>query len=68
MAAGRSKTKDEVRAIAQGRIWTGQAALERGLVDKLGGLQDAILLAKQEAGLPIEVVQTLNPKPYKFQS
>lgn len=60
MAAGRGKTKEEVRAIAQGRIWTGQAALERGLVDQLGGLQDAILLAKQEAGLPTKVRLALN--------
>lgn len=58
VAEGRKKSADEVREIAQGRIWTGQAAFEKGLVDRLGGLEDAILLAKQEAGLPLEVPST----------
>lgn len=41
----------EVRKVARGRIWTGEDALHHGLVDKLGGLKDAVHLAKQEAGL-----------------
>lgn len=41
----------EVRKVARGRIWTGEDALRHGLVDKLGGLEDAVQLAKQEAGL-----------------
>lgn len=41
----------EVRKIAKGRIWSGKDALERGLVDSLGGLSHAISIAKQEAGL-----------------
>lgn len=46
---------EEVRRLAQGRIWSGEAALERGLVDQLGGLEDAIRLAKTEAGFAAEV-------------
>ena len=42
----------EARKVARGRIWTGEDALHHGLVDKLGGLKDAVHLAKQEAGLP----------------
>ncbi|MDR2495934.1 MAG: signal peptide peptidase SppA [Tannerellaceae bacterium] len=39
---GRGKTKDEIDQIGQGRVWTGNQALERGLVDELGGLDEAI--------------------------
>ncbi len=52
MAAGRQLKLAEVRKVARGRVWTGQDALELGLVDKLGGLRDAIAAAKQRAGLP----------------
>ena len=45
----------QVRKIAKGRVWNGKDALAHGLVDCLGGLQDAIALAKTEAGLPLEV-------------
>lgn len=51
VAAGRNMSIREVRKVARGRIWTGEDALHHGLVDKLGGLQDAVHLAKQEAGL-----------------
>lgn len=39
---GRDMTVDEVNDVAQGRIWTGKRALEHGLVDEIGNLQDAI--------------------------
>lgn len=42
VADGRKMTTEQVDAIAQGRIWTGTDALKNGLVDKLGGLNDAI--------------------------
>lgn len=41
-ANGRKKTVDQIKAIAEGRVWDGQSALRIGLVDKLGGLQMAI--------------------------
>ena len=56
---GRNMSSAEVRKVAQGRIWSGQAALKHGLVDELGGLQTALRLAKQEAGLPLEVQNKL---------
>ena len=41
-AAARKKTQPEIDAVAQGRVWTGAQALERGLIDRLGSWQDAI--------------------------
>jgi protease-4 len=51
VAQGRSLPIDEVEAIARGRIWTGQQALEHGLVDNLGDLRDAAERARQLAGI-----------------
>lgn len=50
-ADGRSKTKVEIDSIGQGRVWTGLQALEIGLVDKIGGLNDAIKIAAETAQL-----------------
>lgn len=49
--SGRGLTHDELHAIAQGRVWTGEDALKIGLVDVLGGLEDAIRIAAQKAGI-----------------
>jgi len=51
VADGRGMTTENVDEIAQGRVWTGTDALEIGLVDELGGLQTAIDLAADIAGL-----------------
>jgi protease-4 len=51
VARGRNMKRDEVRKVAQGRIWSGSDAKSRGLVDELGGLVDAVRLAKKKAGL-----------------
>ncbi|HBP18077.1 MAG TPA: signal peptide peptidase SppA, partial [Planctomycetes bacterium] len=51
VAEGRQLSKEAVDAVAQGRVYTGRIAQERGLVDRLGGLRLAIELAKQEAEL-----------------
>lgn len=50
-ADGRSKTTDEIKAIAEGRVWTGEEALKIGLVDVLAGLDEAIEIAADKAGL-----------------
>ena len=50
-ADGRGMTQAEIDAIGQGRVWTGTMALERGLVDVLGGLDDAIDIAVKKAGV-----------------
>jgi len=50
-AVARRMTPEAIDALAQGRVWTGQQARERGLVDALGGLDLAIDRAKQRAGI-----------------
>jgi protease-4 len=51
-AEARGKSYDELHAVAQGRVWTGKQALELGLVDQLGGLEDAVIKAAELASLP----------------
>jgi protease IV len=51
VATARKRTPEEIDAIAQGRVWSGSQAKERGLVDKLGGLGDAIASAAARAQL-----------------
>ncbi len=51
VAEGRDLPMDEVKRIAGGRVWSGEDALELGLVDQLGGLQQAIESAAKLAGL-----------------
>jgi len=51
VAEGRKMSPEDVDAVAQGRVWSGAEALEHGLVDKLGGLDDAVALAKTKAGI-----------------
>jgi len=49
VADARASTPEKIDAIAQGRVWTGRQARDLGLVDELGGLWDAIAIAKQRA-------------------
>ena len=51
VAKARKRTPEQIDAIAQGRVWSGSQAKERGLVDKLGGLGDAIAAAASRAKL-----------------
>jgi protease-4 len=51
VADGRKMTKEQVNVVGRGRVWTGADALRIGLVDKLGGINDAIAYATKEAGL-----------------
>jgi protease-4 len=64
-AQGRKMELDRIKELAGGRVYTGRMALEVGLIDKLGTLQDAIAHARQLAGLkPDEKVdQLILPKP-----
>ena len=48
---GRGLTSAEVESIAQGRVWSGKQAMNVGLVDHLGGLQDAIIAAAKAANI-----------------
>ena len=54
VAASRKTTPERIQAVAQGRVWTGQQAKERGLVDALGGLDVAVALAKARAKIPAD--------------
>lgn len=49
VARCRKLSKEQVDAVARGRVWAGQDALARGLLDRLGGLPEAIALARQKA-------------------
>ena len=53
-ATARHTTPGRIDAVAQGRVWTGKQAREHGLVDALGGLDAAVDLAKQRAGIPAD--------------
>ncbi|MCD8287691.1 MAG: signal peptide peptidase SppA [Porphyromonadaceae bacterium] len=50
-AEGRQMTIEEIKEIAQGRVWTGIMAKDRNLVDQLGGIDDAITVAAERAGI-----------------
>ena len=51
VAQARGKSFADINGIAQGRVWTGAQALQRELVDQLGGLHDAVALAAKDAHL-----------------
>jgi protease IV len=52
VAQGRHMTKEQVDAVGQGRVWPGQQALQHGLVDRLGGIREAIEKARELGHLP----------------
>lgn len=54
VAASRKLTKEQVDQVARGRVWSGTDALDRGLIDRLGGLWDAISAAKVRAHIEKE--------------
>jgi protease-4 len=59
------KLKKPIEELAGGRVYTGRQALEVGLVDRLGGLEDALKFAAAEAKVADYRVETL-PKPINF--
>ncbi len=71
VAESRSSTPEKIDAIAQGRVWTGRQARERGLVDELGGLPKAMAIAQQRAGIATDVsvqVVVYPPRPSVFEA
>ena len=68
VAEGRHTTPEKIDAIAQGRVWTGAQAKDRGLVDDFGGLDKAIEVAKQLAKIPADkgVERVILPYPTTF--
>ncbi|MFO7660530.1 MAG: signal peptide peptidase SppA [Candidatus Cloacimonadaceae bacterium] len=55
VAAGRNKSVNEIDNVAQGKIWTGKEAIQIGLVDELGDMQDAVAKIKTLANIKNEV-------------
>ena len=71
VAQGRQKTRAEIHAVAQGRVWTGRDAVAKGLVDELGGLQRALEVARQLVHIgPEETLEILElpPAPKVFEA
>lgn len=66
-ADGRGMSTDAIKAIAEGRVWTGEDAVEIGLVDALGGIDEAIAKAKELAGAEDAVVATYPEKKSIFE-
>ncbi len=67
VATGRRLDPNKAEAVAQGQIWTGKDALDRGLVDALGGWSVAIDLAKKEAGFQPDTAVKLVTYPSEKQ-
>ncbi len=57
VAEGRNMPVSRVKELAKGRVWTGEAALERGLVDRIGGLDEAINAVARMADLDLDDVR-----------
>ena len=67
-AKARNRTPEQIDAVAQGRVWTGEQAKTQGLVDELGGLDAAVRLAKARAKIPAneDVELVLYPRRKTF--
>jgi protease-4 len=71
VADGRGLSRETVDVLARGRVWSGQDALSRGLIDEIGGYRAAIDAAKELAGVAPESNVTLRsfpaePSPFEF--
>jgi protease-4 len=65
VSLGRKKQVDDIEPIAQGRVWSGLDGKQNGLVDVLGGLETAINIAKERAGIPKDHDITIIEMPKK---
>jgi protease-4 len=63
VSQGRGLSKQQVDAVGQGRVWTGEQAKARRLVDELGGLRQALAYARKASGLPETAPITEHPPP-----
>ncbi|GAB2936146.1 signal peptide peptidase SppA [Nonomuraea fastidiosa] len=65
VAKSRDLSRERTHELAKGRVWTGADAHANGLVDELGGLEDALALARKRVGLaedaPVRTYPRLNP-------
>lgn len=65
-AQGRHTSKDEIRKVAAGRVWTGVQAKEHGLVDEIGGFYDAVKIAADNADISDDYKIKFYPKRKSF--
>ncbi|MGK7389722.1 MAG: signal peptide peptidase SppA [Candidatus Cyclobacteriaceae bacterium M2_1C_046] len=65
-ARGRGMTVEQVKEVASGRVWTGEQALERNLVDVMGDLNTAVGIAAESAGIADDYKVRYYPKPKTF--
>jgi len=65
VASGRRMSAERVHELARGRVWTGADAIANGLADEVGGLSEAVAIARKRAGLsddsPVRVYPRLGP-------
>jgi protease-4 len=69
VARGRNMPFERARELAEGRVWTGREAHEKGLVDELGGMREAVMAAKRLARIPEERLLRVEvlPQPSFFE-
>src|SRR6185369_7631892 len=65
-AEGRHMGVEQLRKVASGRVWTGAQAKENGLVDVLGGFDDAVNIAAKKAGIEGDYKLKYYPKQKNF--
>ncbi len=68
VASARNLTAEAVDAVAQGRVWTGRQALTHGLIDAIGGIEEALAAAKRAVGLAPDDIAMIErfPKPRRL--
>ena len=66
VAEGRKMLRDDVKRIADGRIFTGEQALKIGLIDELGNLEDAVKIAAKLSGIKGEPVVVSKKERFSF--
>ena len=64
-ATGRKRTDQEIEKVARGRIWSGEQAKSIGLIDEVGGLREAIAIAKKRAGITAAEAVSIDVYPRK---
>lgn len=67
VAEGRGLTLDRAHDLAKGRVWTGSDARESGLVDEIGGLEDALVTARRRAGLHLDAPVRAYPRVHPVE-
>jgi protease-4 len=65
-AQGRHISQDDIKKVASGRVWTGQQALDKKLVDVLGSFDDAVKIAAEKAGVAGDYKLKYYPKQKSF--